>query len=182
MYWYKYSCVLWFFWNWGIEYILQQVLNKIRDKSITHNVFRMWDNEPIMCVFYCIGFIECMLAGEKHKKARKYLNSAESLLILSSIITGCVSISAFASLVCLPVGIMSSAVGIKICAITPGIKNYKSIIKKKKKKRDKIVLLGKTKLDTIEVIISKALTDSDISHDEFASESYEMKTSVECTI
>ena len=116
------------------------------------------------------------------KKARKYLNSAESLLILSSIITGCVSISAFASLVCLPVGIMSSAVGIKICAITAGIKNYKSIIKKKKKKHDKIVLLGKTKLDTIEVIISKDLTDSNISHDEFASESYEMKTSVECTI
>ena len=59
------------------------------------------------------------------------------------------SISAFTSLVCVPVGILSSAVGIKICAINAAIKNFKSIIKKKKKKHDKIVLLGKDKLNTI---------------------------------
>ena len=41
--------------------------------------------------------------------------------------------------------------------------------KKKKKKHDKIVLLGKTNLITIEVIISKALIDSCISHEEFVS-------------
>ena len=38
---------------------------------------------------------------------------------------------------------------------------------KKKKKHDKIVLLGKDKLNTIKVLISKALIDSYISHDEF---------------
>ena len=48
-------------------------------------------------------------------------------------------------------------------------KKYKSIIKKKKKKHDKIVLLRKTKLDIIEVLISKALIDSYISYDEFVS-------------
>ena len=62
-----------------------------------------------------------------------------------------VSISAFASLVCVSVGITSSAVGIKICAITAEIKKYKSIIKKKKKKHVKIVLLGKAKLNTIHI-------------------------------
>ena len=41
--------------------------------------------------------------------------------------------------------------------------------KKKKNKHDKIVLLNITKLSTIEVLISKALIDSNISHDEFAS-------------
>ena len=41
--------------------------------------------------------------------------------------------------------------------------------KKKKKKHDKIVLLGKDKLNTIEVLISKVLIDSYISHDEFVS-------------
>ena len=46
-------------------------------------------------------------------------------------------------------------------------KKCKSIIKKKSKKHDKIVLLGKDKLDAIEVLISKALIDSYISHDEF---------------
>ena len=41
--------------------------------------------------------------------------------------------------------------GLKICTITAEIKNYKSIIKKKKKKHDKIVLLAKSKLNRIEV-------------------------------
>ena len=66
-------------------------------------------------------------------KTCKYLSYVEHLLILVSILTGCVSISAFASVVCVPVGITSSVVGIKICTITAGIKTYKSIIKKKKK-------------------------------------------------
>lgn len=43
---------------------------------------------------------------------------------------------------------------------------YKSIIKKKEKKHDKIVLLAKTKLDTIEVLISKSLIDAYINHEE----------------
>ena len=51
--------------------------------------------------------------NEKWKKARKYLNYVEHLLILASIITGCVSITEFASLVCVPVGNTSSAAGIK---------------------------------------------------------------------
>ena len=104
--------------------------------------------------------------SEKYKKRCKYLNYVENLLILSSTITGCISISAFASLVYVPVGIASSAIGIKICAITAGIKKYNSIIKKKKKKHDKTVLLGKDKLNTIEDLIYKALIDSYISHDE----------------
>ena len=70
--------------------------------------------------------------SEKHSKICKYLNYVEHLLILALAIVGCISISAFASLVCVPVGITSSAIGINICAITAGIKTYKSIIKKKK--------------------------------------------------
>ena len=76
--------------------------------------------------------------SQKYKKTCNYLNYVEHLLILASTTTGCVSISAFASLGCVPVGITSSAVGIKICAITAGNKKYKSIIKKKKKKHDKV--------------------------------------------
>ena len=83
------------------------------------------------------------------------------MLILVSTGTGCASISAFASLVCVPVGITSSAGRLKICAITAGIKKYKSIIKKNKK-YDKIVLLGKSKLNTIEIKIFEALINSNL--------------------
>ena len=62
-------------------------------------------------------------------------------------------------------GILSSGVWLKICAIFAGIKKYKSIFKKKK--HNKIVFLAKSKLNNIEVLISKALIDSVISHGEF---------------
>ena len=107
------------------------------------------------------------LMSKKHKKVCRVLNYIEHSLISIFTITGCVSISAFASLVGIPIGITSYSIGLKICAITVGIKKYKSIIKKKKKKHDKIVLLAKSKLNSIEVLISKALIDSNISHDEF---------------
>ena len=60
------------------------------------------------------------------------------MLVLASKIISCVSLSAFASLVCVPVCITSSAVGLKFFLIIAGIKKYKSIIKKKKKKYDSV--------------------------------------------
>ena len=81
----------------------------------------------------------------------------------------CVPISALASLFGIPVGTTSSAITIKISVITAGIKKYKPIIKIKKKKHDQIVLLAKPMLNTIEVSVSKALIDSNISHDKFVS-------------
>ena len=59
----------------------------------------------------------------------------------------------------IPVEITSSGIVLKICAITAGVKKYKSIIKKKKKKHDKIVLLAKSKLHRIEVLIFKSLIE-----------------------
>ena len=57
------------------------------------------------------------LMSQKYKKTCKYLNYVEHLLILVSTGTGSISISTFASLVCVPVGITSSAVGLKTCVI-----------------------------------------------------------------
>ena len=65
------------------------------------------------------------LISKKHKKVCKVLNYIELLLILVSTVTGRVSISAFASLVDIPIGIISSAIGLKHFAITAGITKYK---------------------------------------------------------
>ena len=81
------------------------------------------------------------------------------MLILASKITSCISVSAFASLFCVPVDITSSAVGLYVCAATTRIKKYKSIIMKTKKKYDKVMSLGKRKLRTIGALISKTLID-----------------------
>ena len=104
------------------------------------------------------------LLSKKHENVFRVFNYTDQSLIVISTITGCVSISAFASLVGIPIGITSSTIGFKICVITAGIKRYKSINKKKKKKHDKIILLSKSKLNSLEVLISKALIDSNISH------------------
>ena len=53
------------------------------------------------------------LMSGKHKKTCNYLNYVEHFLILVSTITGCVSISALASLVCVPVSITSPPVRLK---------------------------------------------------------------------
>ena len=62
------------------------------------------------------------LVTKKHKKICSTLNYIGHFLILSSTVTGSVSISAFASSVSIPIGIKSSAIGLNICAITSGIK------------------------------------------------------------
>ena len=61
------------------------------------------------------------MKNRKHKKVCTTLNYIEHFLILASTITGCISISAFASLIGIPIGITSSAKGLKICAIAAGI-------------------------------------------------------------
>ena len=104
--------------------------------------------------------------SKKYKKVCRVLNYIHHSFIVISTITGCVSISSFASSAGITVGITSSAIGLKIDVITAGIKLYKPMIKKKKKEHDKIVLSAKSKLNNIEVLISKPAIDSNISQDE----------------
>ena len=70
--------------------------------------------------------------SKKHKKVCKVWNYIKHSFIIISTITGCVSISAFAFLVRISIGIASSAIWVKICVITTGIRKYKLIKKKKK--------------------------------------------------
>ena len=103
--------------------------------------------------------------SRKYKNVCTTLIYIEHFLILSSTTARCIDISVFGSLLLLtPIGIASYIVQLKICAIAAGIKKYK----KKKKEHEKTVLLAKYKLNSIKDLISKALINSIISHDEFA--------------
>ena len=77
------------------------------------------------------------LMGKKHKKVYTTLDYIEHFLILGSTINGCVSISAFASSVGIPIVVANSAIGLKIYVITTAIKKYKPIIKKRERNRIK---------------------------------------------
>ena len=85
------------------------------------------------------------MAISKHIKVCTSLNFIEHLLILAFVVTECVSVSSFVSFVGIAIGIVSCAVELKICAMASEIKIFESIIKKKRKKHDRVVLLAKTK-------------------------------------
>ena len=74
--------------------------------------------------------IKHQLISKKHKKICTTLNYIEYLLILTAAVAGCVFNFYLASLLGIPIGITSSAVGLKIYTITAEIEKYKSIMKK----------------------------------------------------
>ena len=61
--------------------------------------------------------------SREHKKVCTTLNYIEHFFILASAVTGCISMSAFVSLLGIPVGSKSFAIGLKNCAIAAGIKS-----------------------------------------------------------
>ena len=89
---------------------------------------------------------------KKQKNVCTDLNCFEHFLILAA--AGC--ISAFAFWIHVSIGITSFAIKLKVFAMASGIKKYKSIIKKKEKKHDKKILLATSKLNSTELVISKA--------------------------
>ena len=80
---------------------------------------------------------------------------------------GTLSIASHASVVGTPTGIAGSSLTL-IFTIGIGIsKSLLKVTKKRKKKHNKIIALGKNKLNTIDTLLSSALNDSEISHEEF---------------
>ena len=94
-------------------------------------------------------------------------NYIDKILIVLSATTGRISIISFTSTIGVPVRIVSASFTL-IFSITTGIiKKLLSTTIKKKKKHDQILVLAKSKYNSIEALISQALNDIDISHKEF---------------
>ena len=104
------------------------------------------------------------------KKLNKYLVSfdyLDKIFIALSASFGTLSIASFASVVGTPAGIAGSPLTL-IFTIGTGIsKSLLKLTKKRKKKHYKIIVLAKNKLNMIDTLLSSALNDSEISHEEF---------------
>ena len=104
------------------------------------------------------------------KKLSKYVtifDYMDKILIVLSAASSGVSIISFISIIGVPAGIASASFTL-IFSITAGIiKKLLSTIIKKKKNHDQILMLAKSKYNSIEAVISQALNDIDISHEEF---------------
>ena len=104
------------------------------------------------------------------KKLNKYVtvfDYIDKILIVLSATGSGVSIISFTSIVGAPVGIASASFTLIFSLTTGIVKKLLNIIRNKKKKHDKIFILAKSKWNIIEILISQALIDMDISHEEF---------------
>ena len=104
------------------------------------------------------------------KKLNKYLVSfdyLDKIFITLSASFGTLSIASYAAVVGIPVGTAGFSLTL-IFTIGTGInKSLLKVTKKRKKKHNKIIALAKSKLNTIETLLSSALNDSRKSHEEF---------------
>ena len=104
------------------------------------------------------------------KKLNKYVTTfdyIDKILIVLSATSSGVSIISFTSIIGAPVGIASASFTLIFSLTTGIIKKLLSITRNKKKKHNKILMLAKSKLNSIETLISQPLIDMGISHEEF---------------
>ena len=110
------------------------------------------------------------------KKISKYIvafDYADKLFITLSASFGTLSIVSHATVVGIPVGIAGASLTLIFTVTTDVVKKLLNITRKKKKKHNRIVTLARNKLNIIETLISQALIDFDISHEEFSKTIYE---------
>ena len=105
--------------------------------------------------------------SEKLSKYVTAFNYIDKVLIALSATSGGVSIISFTSVVGAPVGIASASFTLIFSLTTGIVKKLLNITRNKKKKHDKILMLAKSKLNSIETLISQALIDMEINHEEF---------------
>ena len=95
------------------------------------------------------------------------MQQIKQILIVLSAASGGVSIISFTSIVGAPVGIASASLTLIFSLTTGIVKKLLSTTRNKNKKHDKILMLAKSKLNSIETLISQVLIDMDISYEEF---------------
>ena len=84
-----------------------------------------------------------------------------------SIVTISISIASFATLIRVPVGLIGASCGLTFSITSGFVKNFSKTIRNKKKKSNKITMLARSKLNSIESKISEALLNNKISHEDF---------------
>ena len=105
------------------------------------------------------------------KKISKYIvafDYADKLFIALPASFGTLSIASHATIVGIPLGIAGASLTLIFTVTTGVVQKLLNITRRKKKKHNKIIALARSKLNIIETLISRALTDFDISHEEFS--------------
>ena len=98
---------------------------------------------------------------------------ADKIFITLSASFGTLSIASYATVVGIPTGITGASLTLIFTVTTGVVKTLLNITRKKKKKHNQIIALARSKLNIIENLISQALIDFEITHEEFSKIIYE---------
>ena len=104
------------------------------------------------------------------RRFSKYIASFDYFhksLIVLSVVTGSISIASFATVIGAPVGMMSASCSLAFSITTAFVKTFLKTTRNKKKNHNKIVMLARSKLNSIESKISEAPINNETSHEDF---------------
>ena len=140
--------------------------NSIDTSSVNNQQFRL--NKISEIEDYFIAEIkERELMSKKLSKYISFFDYFDKCLIVLSETSGDVSIASFATVTGAPIGITSASLSLAFSFCTGLVKTLLKATINKKKKHSKIVMLTRSKLNSIESKISEALINNQISHENF---------------
>ena len=123
-------------------------INEIKDHFITDNKERE-------------------LMKKRHSKYIASFDYFDKSLIVLLVATGIIFMASFTTVIGAPVGIMSASCSLKFSVTTGFLKKILKTIRNKNKKHNKVVMLFRSKLNSMESKISAALINNAISHEDF---------------
>ena len=106
------------------------------------------------------------LISKNFSKYIAFLDYFDKSLNVLSVLSGSISIASFASVIGVPAGIIGASCSFTFSITSGFVKRFLKTIRNKKKKHNKIVMLARSKLNSIESKISKGLMDNEISHED----------------
>ena len=141
---------------------------KVINKTFLFEQTKFWISKIIGIEYYFYQEInQRKSCSQKLNKYVTVFDYIDKILIVLNATSSGVSIISFTSVVGTLIGIVSASLTLSFSLTTGIVKKLQNITRNKKKKHDKVFMLAKNKLNSIETLISQALIDMDISHEKF---------------
>ena len=150
----------------GIKSIERNSIESIDTRNLNNQQFRLKKISEIE-EYFIAEIKERELMSKKLSKYISFFDYFDKSLIVLSVTSGGVSIASFATAIGAPIGITSASLSLAFSLRTGLVKKLLKATRNKKKKHNKIVMLARSKLNSIEGKRSEALINNQISHEDF---------------
>ena len=140
--------------------------NSIDTSNLNNQTFRLNKISEIED-YFITDIKERELVSKKIIESISFFDYLDKSLIVLSVTSGSISIAFFVTVIEVPIGITRASLSLAFALCTGLVKKLLETTRNKKKKHNKIVMLARSKLNSIERKISEALINNQISHEDF---------------